>query len=91
MKTEKHKADFVLCIENKDCDDLETGKVYQVVSDQNAVQEGYLRIIDESEEDYLYPASCFVPLSLPREAHRLSRSKNHSLRRMGSERSEPHR
>jgi hypothetical protein len=31
---------FVLCIENRDCDDLEKGKVYQVLSDDNAAKEG---------------------------------------------------
>jgi len=68
MKAEKHSADFALCIEDRDCDDLEKGKVYQVIVDRNATQEGYLRIIDESAEDYLYPASYFVPLDLPQEA-----------------------
>jgi len=68
MKAEKQTAEFALCIENRDCEDLEKGKVYQVVIDRNAVQEGYLRIIDESAEDYLYPAACFVPLDLPQEA-----------------------
>jgi len=68
MKAEKQTTEFALCIENRDCDDLEKGKVYQVVIDRNAAQEGYLRIIDESEEDYLYPAVYFVPLDLPREA-----------------------
>jgi len=68
MKAEKQTADFALCIENRDCDDLERGKVYQVVIDRNASQEGYLRIIDESAEDYLYPAAYFVPLDLPQEA-----------------------
>lgn len=68
MKVEKQTAEFALCIENRDCDDLEKGKVYQVVIDRNAAQEGYLRIIDESAEDYLYPAAYFVPLDLPQEA-----------------------
>lgn len=30
----------------------------------------YIRVIDESGEDYLYPADYFVPLELPREAER---------------------
>lgn len=68
MKDEKHTANFALCVENRDCEDLEKGKMYQVVIDRNAAQEGYLRIIDESAEDYLYPAAYFVPLDLPQEA-----------------------
>ena len=56
---------FVLCIENKDCDDLEKQKVYQVLPDDKAADEGYLRIVDESGEDYLYPESYFISVELP--------------------------
>jgi hypothetical protein len=59
---------FALCIENRDCDDLEKGKVYQVLSDDSAAKEGYLRVLDESAEDYLYPESYFVLLDLPEKA-----------------------
>jgi len=59
---------YVLCIENKDCDDLEKRKVYQILSDEEASKEGYLRVIDESGEDYLYPESYFVQVKLPLEA-----------------------
>ncbi|MDZ7699079.1 MAG: hypothetical protein U5R49_19830 [Deltaproteobacteria bacterium] len=65
MADDTTKPIFVLCIENKDCDDLETRKIYQVLSDPEAEAEGYLRIIDESGEDYLYPSSYFVVISLP--------------------------
>ena len=58
---------FVLCIENKDCDDLEKRKVYQVLPDNKAADEGYIRIVDESGEDYLYPESYFIPVELPRK------------------------
>jgi len=57
MKHNNNKNLFVLCIENKDCDDLEKRKVYQVLPDDKAADEGYLRIVDESGEDYLYPES----------------------------------
>ena len=59
---------FALCIENRDCEDLEKRKIYQVLSDRDAEREGYLRVIDESGEDYLYPQSYFVSIQLPREA-----------------------
>lgn len=59
---------FVLCIENRDCEDLEKRKVYRVLPDNDAEEEGYLRVIDESGEDYLYPQSYFVSIQLPREA-----------------------
>jgi len=59
---------FALCIENKDCDDLERRKIYQALSDEKAEKEGYIRVIDESGEDYLYPQSYFVIVPLPPEA-----------------------
>lgn len=68
MATGRHTTSFVLCIENRDCDDLEKGKAYRVLSDARAKRDGYLRVIDESGEDYLYPESYFVPLDLPSKA-----------------------
>ena len=65
MKRKKSQPEFVLCAGNADCDDLEVRKIYQVLPDQEASQEGYLRVIDESGEDYLYPADYFVPVELP--------------------------
>ena len=59
---------FVLCIENKDCEDLEKRKIYQILPDDEAEKEGYLRVVDESGEDYLYPQSYFVLIPLPQEA-----------------------
>ena len=64
MKNQK----FALCIENKDCEDLEKRKIYQTLPDDEAEKEGYLRVVDESGEDYLYPQSYFVLIPLPREA-----------------------
>jgi len=58
---------FMLCIENKDCEDLERRKIYQILPDDEALKEGYLRVIDESGEDYLYPESYFILVQLPRE------------------------
>jgi hypothetical protein len=60
------KTRFALCIANKDCDDLEIGKVYQIVPNDAAAKEGYLRVVDESGEDYLYPESYFAFVKLPR-------------------------
>ncbi len=44
---------------------LELHKIYRVVSDEEAMRQGDLRIVDESGDDYLYPAAWFVPLGLP--------------------------
>ena len=66
----KSNSKFVLCIRNDGADDLEPRKVYQVVTDRSAAREGYARVIDESGEDYLYPAEYFVPVRLPRAVSR---------------------
>jgi len=49
------KKRFMLCIENRDCKDLERRKIYQVLPDDEASKEGYLRVIDETGEDL-----CFI-------------------------------
>ncbi len=59
---------FVLCINSNGTEDLEKGKVYQTMPDAEAASEGMLRVIDESQEDYLYPADYFVELQLPQRA-----------------------
>ncbi|MDE0299484.1 MAG: hypothetical protein OXN17_12695 [Candidatus Poribacteria bacterium] len=56
---------FALCIEDIDCDDIEKRKLYQALPDEEASQEGYLRVVDESGEDYLYPESYFIFIQLP--------------------------
>lgn len=68
MTQQQRSIRFALCIEDKGCDDLEKGKVYQLLPDDAAAREGYLRVVDESMEDYLYPESCFVVLDLPKKA-----------------------
>jgi hypothetical protein len=58
----------VLCIENKDSEDLQKRKIYQVMPDDDAKKEGYFRIVDESGEDYLYPEAYFISIQLPIKA-----------------------
>jgi len=65
MKNAKLGSRFVLCIRHDGGDDLELRKVYQILPDRAAAREGYARVIDESGEDYLYPANFFVSLKLP--------------------------
>ena len=64
MRGTKQKQ-FVLCVRNDDAEDLEPRKIYEVLPDRKASQDGYLRVIDESGEDYLYPESYFVAIKLP--------------------------
>lgn len=61
---------FALCVQNRGADDLEVRKVYRVLPDKTATTAGYLRVLDDSGEDYLYPADYFVFVELPRKARR---------------------
>lgn len=63
MKADKQR--FVLCIRNNGADDLEARKLYQILPDRATLLEDYVRVVDESGEDYLYPANYFVPVSVP--------------------------
>jgi hypothetical protein len=58
---------FVICIQNEDCEDLQLRKIYQVLPDDIASAEGYIRVIDDSGEDYLYPANYFIQIELPQD------------------------
>ena len=70
MASTRRKRCFLLCVRNKRCDDLELRKLYEQLPDAAAAEEGYVRVVDESGEDYLYPESYFVAVELPREAKR---------------------
>ena len=66
MKQPNLKTQFVICIKNEDYPaSLELRKIYQVILDISANEHQYIRIIDESGEDYLYPMDYFVPIKLP--------------------------
>jgi hypothetical protein len=62
------KSKFVICIVNQDYPvSLEKRKIYEVVPDPEAEKIGHIRVIDESGEDYLYPATCFIDAHLPKD------------------------
>jgi len=65
-------ARFAICVNNSEYPaSLEIHKIYRVLPDDEAVLDGDLRIIDESGEDYLYPAEYFVVVSLPRQVEQV--------------------
>jgi hypothetical protein len=67
-KKDKHKLCFAVCINNQGYKaSLEVGKLYRVIPDDEAASHGYLRVIDESGEDYGYAADRFFPVELPQE------------------------
>ncbi len=63
--TRKTPVKFVLCIRNTGYPEaLELRKLYRVLPDVKAAKVGFIRVIDESDEDYLYPQSLFTPIRL---------------------------
>ena len=77
MKSPKRtRSRFAVCVNNDEYPaSLERHKVYRVLPDKEAEQDGDLRVVDESGEDYLYPAEYFVLLELPsNDARALSAS-----------------
>lgn len=67
MKRKTIKAShFAVCINNEGYQaSLEVGKLYRVIPDAEAASHGYIRIVDESGEDYGYTAERFFPLDVP--------------------------
>ena len=66
MSQNKRKTQYAVCIKNTDyAASLELRKIYQVVPDDGAAAHRQIRVVDESGEDYLYPASYFVLVELP--------------------------
>ena len=60
-----NKSKLVICIDNSDFPaSLEKRKIYESVADSDADKHAQIRIIDESGDDYLYPAGCFVGANL---------------------------
>ena len=59
----------MICVKNSQYPaSLELRKIYRVLRDADAAEYGLLRVMDESGEDYLYPADRFVPIDLPSAA-----------------------
>src|SRR5437868_14901874 len=59
---------FVICIDNSGYPaSLELHKIYAVLPDERAAEDDFLRVVDESGEDYLYSAKRFVSVELPQQ------------------------
>lgn len=56
---------LVLCVRNPGYEaSLEKRKVYKALPDRQAAAHGLIRVIDESDEDYLYPLDFFAPVQV---------------------------
>ncbi len=65
-KNSGHTLQFALCLDNEGYQaSLEVGKLYRVISDEEAAGHGYIRVVDESGEDYAFTANRFHVVRLP--------------------------
>ena len=65
---------YAVCVRNAGFEAaLEVRKLYAVLDDSDAEANDLVRVIDESGEDYVYPARLFQRLNLPAEVHRALR------------------
>ena len=72
---------FAICVNNEEYPaSLELHNLYRLLPDEDAAKDGDIRVIDESGEDYLYAASCFIIVELPKDAVR-SLKKSFSVTR----------
>ncbi|MEQ8693994.1 MAG: hypothetical protein RIC85_01535 [Gammaproteobacteria bacterium] len=69
------KNQLVICVANEGYEaSLEKRKLYEKVPDDGASKHGQVRVIDESGEDYLFPAEYFVDVNLSEETERAVRA-----------------
>jgi hypothetical protein len=67
-KSNGNERQFVICIDNSGYPaSLELHKVYAVLPDERAAADDFLRVVDESGEDYLYSAKRFASVELPQQ------------------------
>ena len=67
MKKPTRPIRFAVCINNKSYKaSLEVGKLYRTIPDPEAAKRGYVRIVDESGEDYGYSADRFFSIAVPK-------------------------
>ena len=66
MKERNSDPRYVVCVKNEGYPaSLEIRKIYRTVPDDRAAEHGMLRVVDESGEDYVYPADYFMSIELP--------------------------
>ena len=64
-KRAKKPAHFAVCIDNDGYEvSLELGKLYKIIPDEKAESRGYIRVVDESGEDYGYSTGRFFRLEI---------------------------
>jgi hypothetical protein len=82
MASDKIPTRYALCIDNGGYpESLEVRKVYVALPDQQAAANNYIRVVDETGEDYLYPAKYFALIDVPEYAAEAMLNPATALRR----------
>ena len=82
MSKTDRKDQYFLCVSNEGyLASLQVRTIYRGLPDADAESHGMLRVLDESGEDYLFPASLFVPIKVPEAAAKVSAGAAQQLAR----------
>jgi hypothetical protein len=66
------RKSFAICVDNTDYEaSLIPRKLYDVIPDEKAEQDDFIRVIDESGEDYLYHRNHFILIKFPIEVEKI--------------------
>src|ERR1019366_4477282 len=84
-KREKNDIRFAICVAG-DHPRLELRKVYRVLPDPVAEAIHWIRVVDESGEDYVYPEKNFVFVELPKRARQFIPAVTKSTRQQWTSR-----
>ncbi len=69
MSAKKNR--YFLCVDNRGNEvSLQVRRVYRGLPDPDAESHGMVRIVDESGEDFLFPAALFVSVEIPAAAEK---------------------
>jgi hypothetical protein len=74
MSRKNNRGEYVVCVSNRGYRaSLVLRRIYQALPDPAATKQRLIRVVDESGEDYLYPATMFVAIDIPEAVEKVFR------------------
>ena len=71
-KSTESATPYALCVNNEGNEvSLELLRLYQIAEPEPNDPADWIRVVDESGEDYVYPAANFVVVTLPSDAEEI--------------------
>lgn len=90
MNKTRRPTHFAVCIDNTGYPaSLEAGKLYPVIPDEEAAKHGYVRVVDESGEDYWHSADRFFMLEVPDALAKALRARSKATMRRPDRKLQP--